>query len=42
MMAAGLRLLGIQFMDENMFKQVIMSCIRDLVINFVNLLQGME
>ena len=34
-MAAGLRLLDIPFLDENMFKQVIMSCTRDLVINFV-------
>ena len=37
-MAAGLRLLDIPFLDDNMFQQVIMSCSRDLFINFVSLL----
>ena len=36
MMADGMRLLDIPFLDGNMFKQVIMYCTRDLVINFVN------
>ena len=34
-MAAGMRLLDIPFLDGNMFKQVIMSCTRDIVINFM-------
>ena len=42
MMASGLRLLDIPFLDANMFKQVIMSCTKDLIVNFVNLLLGME
>ena len=35
MMAAGLRLLDVPFLDADIFKQVIMSCTRYLVINFV-------
>ena len=38
MMAAGLSFLDIPFLDGNMFKKVIMSCNRDLVIGFVNFL----
>ena len=38
MMSAGLRLLDIPFMGGDMFKQVIMSCTRDIVINFVFIL----
>ena len=41
-MAAGLRSLDIPFLDGKMFKQVIMSCTRDLVINFVNFSVGYE
>ena len=42
MMTAGLRSFDIPFMDGNMFKQVIMSRTKYLVISFVNLLKGME
>ena len=35
MMSDGLRSLDIPFLDGNMFKQVIISCTRDLVVNFV-------
>ena len=38
MMKSGIRLLDIPFLDGNIFKQVIMSCTRDLVINFANIL----
>ena len=38
MMDAGMRLLDIPFFDGNMFKQVIVSCKRYLVIDFVNFL----
>ena len=38
-MAAGLRLLDIPFLVGNISKQVIMSCTRDIVINFVNFCQ---
>ena len=34
-MAVGVRLLDIPFLNGNMFKKVIMSCTRDIVINFV-------
>ena len=37
-MTSGLMLLYIPFLDGNMFKQVIMSFTRDLVINFENFL----
>ena len=36
MMAAGLRYLDIPFLYGNMFKQVIMSCNRNIVINVLN------
>ena len=36
--AAEMRSLDIPVLDGKMFKQVIMSCIRYLVINFVNFL----
>ena len=38
MMASGLRFLDIPFLDRSMFKQVIMSYNRYLVINFMNFL----
>ena len=38
MMAAGLRLLDITFLDGDMFKQVIMFLTRYLFIKFVNFL----
>ena len=34
MMYDGLRLLGVPFLYGNMFKKVIMSCTRNLVISF--------
>ena len=42
MVAAGLGLLDILFLDENMFQQVIMSCTKDIVTKFVDFLYGME
>ena len=37
-MAAGPRFLDFPFLDGNTFKQVVMSCTKDHVISFVNLL----
>ena len=34
MMAAGLRLLDIPFLDGNIFKQFIMSCTKDIIVIF--------
>ena len=41
-MDAGPRSIDIPFLDGHMFKQVIMSCTRDIVIHFVNFFKGME
>ena len=38
--AAVLRSLDIPFLDENMLRQVTMSCTSDSLINFVNYLYG--
>ena len=37
-METELRSLDLPFLGGNIYKQVIMSCTKDLVINFVNLL----
>ena len=37
-MAAGVRLLDIQFLDGDIFKPVIMACTKDLFISFVDFL----
>ena len=42
MMADGLRSLYIIFLYGNMFNQVIMSYTRDIAINFLDFLEGME
>ena len=41
-MADGLRSLDILFLDGEMFKQVIMSCNRYIVIDFKDFLSGIE
>ena len=38
-MASGIGSIYIQFLDDNMFKQIIKSCTRYLVINFVDFFQ---
>ena len=42
MIYAGIRSLDILFLDDNMFRQVIMSWNSDIVIKFVNFLYVME
>ena len=42
MVVAELRSLDIPFWDDNMLNKVIMSCIKYLIISFVNLLYGMK
>ena len=38
MVTVGMRPLDIPCLDGDMFKQVLMSCTKDLIINFVNCL----
>ena len=42
MIVDGLGSFEIPFLDANMFRQVIMSCTSDTVINFVILFYGVE